>query len=124
MKHKKKVTQAVRKATGAGRPIGGAMKKTITKGVLAANRENGRKSPGPRTPAGKSNARRNAITHGFFAQELVMNDEERRQFEVLRRTLHPQLLPKTVLQDVGFSEILSCIGRCRLAFRQEIAPGQ
>jgi len=49
-----------------------------------------------------------------------MNDEERRQFEVLRRTLHPQLLPKTVLQDVGFSEILSCIGRCRLALRQEM----
>jgi len=34
---------------------------------IAANRANGRKSRGPRTAAGKSNARRNALRHGLAA---------------------------------------------------------
>jgi hypothetical protein len=34
---------------------------------IAANRANGRKSRGPRTPAGKSNSSRNAFRHGLAA---------------------------------------------------------
>jgi hypothetical protein len=101
--------------------IGGAMKKKeITQAVLAANRANAKKSAGPRTSAGKLIARRNATTHGFFAQELALNDEEKREFETLRRTLHLQLSPETVLQDVAFAGVLSCIGRCKLALRMEM----
>jgi hypothetical protein len=95
-------------------------KREITQAVLAANRANAKKSAGPRTAAGKLTARRNAATHGFFAQELALNDEEKREFEILRRTLHPQLSPTTVLQEVAFAEILICIGRCKLALRMEM----
>jgi hypothetical protein len=35
---------------------------------IAASRANGRKSRGPRTPAGKSNASRNALRHGLAAK--------------------------------------------------------
>jgi hypothetical protein len=38
-----------------------------SKAKIAANRANGRKSRGPRTAAGKSNARRNALRHGLAA---------------------------------------------------------
>jgi hypothetical protein len=68
-------------------------KNQITQAVLAANKMNAQKSSGPRTPQGKQAAKRSAITHGFFGQELVLNDEETRQLETICRTLHPQLSP-------------------------------
>src|SRR5579863_9783348 len=98
------------------------MKRTrkITEAVLAANRTNAKKSAGPRTAAGKLKASRNAITHGFFTRELVLNDEETRELETLCRNLQPQLSPKTVMQRIGFEEIKACFGRCKLALRMEM----
>ncbi len=81
--------------------------------------KNGKKG-GPKTPRGKLNAKFNAMIHGFFAKELALNDKEKRQLETIRRTLQPQLLPETVLQGIGFGRILTCIGRCKLAVRQEM----
>jgi hypothetical protein len=95
------------------------MKRKITDAVIAANRKNGRKG-GPRTPQGKSHSKLNAIITGFFAGELVLNDEEKGQLEAIRRALQPELWPQTVLQWLGFGRILTCIGRCKLALRQEM----
>ena len=81
--------------------------------------KNGKKG-GPRTPQGKSNSKFNAMIHGFFAEELVLNDEEKQQLETISRALEPELLPQTVLQSLGFGRILTCIGRCKLALRQEM----
>jgi hypothetical protein len=57
----------------------------------------------------------NAVTHGLFAQKLVLNDEDSRRLETLRRSLHAELAPKTVLQEVQFERIVTCIGRCSSA---------
>jgi len=95
-------------------------KKEITQAVLAANRANAKKSSGPRTATGKLTARRNATAHGFFAKELALSDEEERELETIRRTLHPELSPETVLENLAFAEVLACIGRCKLALRMEM----
>jgi hypothetical protein len=95
-------------------------KKRVTKAVIDANRANAKKSTGPRTKAGKRKASLAAITHGFFAKELPLNDEEKRQLEETRRQLQSQLLPTTVLQHITFAEIIACIGRCMLALRLEM----
>jgi hypothetical protein len=79
-----------------------------------------RRHAGPKTPAGKQRARLGALTHGFFAKELPLNDEEKRQLEETRRQLQSQLLPTTVLQHITFAEIIACIGRCMLALRLEM----
>jgi len=39
---------------------------------LAANRENAKKSTGPRTPAGKERSSRNAVKHGFRASSFAV----------------------------------------------------
>jgi hypothetical protein len=95
-------------------------KKTVTKAVLSANRKNAKKSTGPRTAAGKSKSSQGAITHGFFAKELPLNDEEKRQLETSRRRLQSQLQPRTELQHITFAEIIACLGRCMLALRLEM----
>jgi hypothetical protein len=88
------------------------IKKIVTKAVFAANIANAKKSTGPRTAAGKLKASRNAIAHGFFAKELVLNDEERKHWENVRRSLRAQLAPETVLQDLQFAVIMAWIGYC------------
>jgi hypothetical protein len=94
--------------------------KSVTKAVLAANRANAKKSPGPRTAAGKLKASRNALTHRFFARELILNDDEKRQLESSRRRLESELTPRTELQHITFAEIIACLGRCMLALRLEM----
>jgi hypothetical protein len=91
-------------------------RKSITQVVLKTDRANAKKSTRRRAAGGKLNA----LTHGFFAKELVLDDEEKQELETIRETLHPQLSPDTVLQEVGFAQVLACIGRCKLAFRQEM----
>ena len=43
----------------------------ISERKLKANRENAKKSPGPRTARGKEYSRRNATKHGLFARHPV-----------------------------------------------------
>ena len=94
--------------------------KTVTAAKAAANKEVAQKSTGARTAAGKSAASRNAITHGFFAREVVLGDDNSRKLEALRRALHSRLSPETVTQEIAFDLIWSCIRRCKLALRQEM----
>lgn len=96
------------------------LRKKVTPAKAAANKTNAKNSPGPTSIRGKKHAKMNAMIHGFFARELVPNEEETGQFETLRRNLQPQLSPTTVLQYIGFGEIMACIGRCKLALRLEM----
>jgi hypothetical protein len=92
----------------------------LTQAKREANKKNAKKSSGPRTVAGKLTSSRNAVTHGFFARQLVLNDRESRQLDAIRRTLRRQLLPETILQEVAFEEITCCMGRCMLALGLEM----
>ena len=46
--------------------------KPISEKRLAANRENAKKSSGPRTPEGKARSSRNAVKHGFRAASFAV----------------------------------------------------
>jgi len=53
---------------------------------LKANRENAKKSTGPRTARGKANSRRNALKHGLFARhwsDFGVLGEDQREYEKL-----------------------------------------
>jgi hypothetical protein len=43
----------------------------VSQRKVEANRENARKSTGPRTIEGKANSRRNTIKHGLFARDRM-----------------------------------------------------
>ncbi len=60
---------------------------------ILANRTNAQKSTGPRTPAGKAVVSQNAVTHGFLAQETVLQGEDAGEFAVHRDRLLRDLAP-------------------------------
>lgn len=59
---------------------------------IAANRRNAKKSTGPRTPAGKSNVRLNALKHGLTAQSVVLPFEDADAYEALQPSAPPSSL--------------------------------
>ena len=75
----------------------------LTPKRLAAQRANAQKSTGPRTPAGKENAKLNALKHGCRARDasdrnvMLALGEDPEEFDRLRRSLLASLGPGDVL---------------------------
>ena len=97
------------------------IKKTISDKVVSANRANAKKSTGAKTVIGKQNSRRNAQTHGLFAQELQIAQGEEKEFKTVKKDILAQLLPETVLQRIAVDSIICFIWKIKLAARIENA---
>ena len=65
---------------------------------LKANRDNARKSTGPRSQEGKARSRRNSRKHGLTATMLVTGYEDAVRFEELRDELMNQHDPQFPLE--------------------------
>jgi hypothetical protein len=51
---------------------------------MRANRQNARKSTGPKTPEGKAVARLNALKHGLLSQQILLPNEDEASLMQLR----------------------------------------
>ena len=71
-------------------------KVTSLKKVLA-NRNNAKKSTGPRTENGKAWAKRNAAKHGLRAEHIVTVGESRMEFEELKNQFVKELQPIDII---------------------------
>ncbi len=84
--------------------------------VRLTNRENARKSTGPRTEAGKAIASRNRLAHGLCSSSLVVFGETQVEFDALRveieATYHP-VTPEEQLLANQLSEALWRLNRAR-----------
>ncbi len=95
------------------------IKKNVTDKVIAANRTNSHKSPGPKTDAGKRRARMNSLKHGFFAKELQIAEEDRPEYQDMRDGILLHYVATTPLQQIAVEKIACCCWRCKLALRIE-----
>ena len=59
----------------------------VSRRQLDAIRSNAKRSTGPKTGLGKARAARNSLRHGLTSRQIVIGDEDPRQFEELRRGL-------------------------------------
>jgi hypothetical protein len=57
----------------------------------AAAEANAKRSTGPQTRAGKARSRLNAVKHGLTAKDIVIGDEDPKEFEALRSALTADL---------------------------------
>jgi hypothetical protein len=66
-------------------------------------------STGPRTAAGKSRVRRNAVTHGLYAKPAILPTEDKTQCDRFLDDLRQQLQPDGPLEAVVVDQIASIL---------------
>ena len=69
-----------------------------TEAQRKANRQNAKKSTGPRTPEGKARSSQNAIKHGLLARDAVMADEDPAEYDRQLQILEENLFPKNAIE--------------------------
>lgn len=97
-------------------------KKTSQKQVLA-NRQNAKKSTGPKTVEGKRTVRWNSLKHGLLAKATILTivdfEEDPREFEFLLEELQADLQPIGVLEQILVEKIAAAYWRLRRVLKSE-----
>jgi len=111
-------------ANGAARPTKPNQLATVSERKLKANRENAKKSTGPKTPRGKALSRRNALKHGLFATQITdfeaLSEDPNKYLELLKG-LWNQYQPIGKAEAIEVERIAICFWRLRRAWRYENA---
>jgi len=92
---------------------------------LMANRNNAAKSTGPRTAEGKMVSRRNAVKHGLFSKEIVIQvgegSENQEDYDDMLHSLQKDLQPVGTLEEMLVEKIAICNWRLARVLRCENA---
>ena len=86
-----------------------------TEKQIAANRENARKSTGPRTEQGKRRSRRNSIRHGLTAETVIKVLEDEADYESLAAAINSDFRPATNFETQLIARLISLLWRLRRA---------
>src|SRR5437870_5718536 len=73
---------------------------------IEANRENAKRSTGPRTPQGKSASSRNALKHGLYAEQLLLPFESEKEFEEHAAGFRDEYQPSTPTAHTLVNQII------------------
>lgn len=82
-----------------------------TKRQFQANRLNAKHSTGPKSLEGKEVVAQNALKHGVFSKQVLLESESKKEFEVLKMEFYDQFQPQ------GFLESLLCERALTAAWR-------
>jgi hypothetical protein len=88
---------------------------------LQANRENAKKSTGPRTEEGKQASRANATRHGLRSETLYVPPGEQADFDRLRSDLLDDVQPAGELEGQAFERLVLAAWRMRRVRASEAA---
>jgi hypothetical protein len=88
-----------------------------TKAQIKANRQNSRKSTGPRTDEGKAAVSKNAVKHGLFTKEAVIFGEDPADYDALHDAILAELAPSGVMEILLAERVVSLTWRLHRAER-------
>jgi len=92
----------------------------VSEKQVAANRENAKKSTGPRTAEGKARCSGNAIKHGLTAKDRVVLDQEcAEQFEAMRLCLLEEMQIGSAVEKLLLEDMAAAAWRLRRIARIE-----
>src|SRR3982751_335517 len=80
---------------------------------VRANRDNARRSTGPRTVEGKYRSSRNATSYGVFCRDLVLPGESREEFDAFRNAYLLRLSPQDVLELLIVDRVVAASWKLR-----------
>jgi|SRR5579871_3378098 len=106
------------------RPVEADQRAILSEKRLKANRENAKKSTGPRTPQGKAHSRRNAIKHGLFARPILaslLQGEDTAEYDGLLADLKEQHKPVGRAEELEVERIAQSWWRLKRAHQFENA---
>ena len=86
-----------------------------------ANRQNAKKSSGPRTPKGKTRTAQNALKHGLLAQDSVIPSEEAADFDNHLTAIEDSYLPRNRVEKEIVRQIADVMWRMQRLSRIESA---
>jgi hypothetical protein len=86
---------------------------------IAANRQNARKSTGPKTEQGKRRSRRNAYRHGLTAETLVDVFEDPAAYRALERSINADYQPHNNFEQALVARLTALLWRLRRAVAVE-----
>jgi hypothetical protein len=84
-----------------------------------ANRQNARKSTGPKTPEGKEAARRNALRHGILSKQVLLPGDDGEALRELGESLSTELQPHGELENLLVDRIIATVWKLRRLDRVE-----
>jgi hypothetical protein len=95
--------------------------RVISPRKLEANRRNAQRSTGPRTGEGKEKVRFNAVKHGLLVKAIEMNlsgiRESKVEFHQLLSSLHDELRPVGMLEELCVEQMATAYWRLRRVLR-------
>ena len=86
---------------------------------IAANRQNARRSTGPKTPEGKARSSHNALKHGLLSQDITLPEEKPEDFLELLNAYCDDLQPVGETEEFLVHEIATCQWRLERARRSD-----
>ena len=92
-----------------------------TEKQINANRQNAKKSSGPRTPKGKTRTAQNALKHGLLAQDSVIPSEEAADFDNHLTAIEDSYLPRNRVEKEIVRQIADVMWRMQRLSRIESA---
>ncbi len=90
-----------------------------TERQITANRENAKKSTGPKTPEGRAAVRLNSLKHGLSAKALIVMGEKAADLEAHLEALVEEHQPATLTEMILVRQLAIAAWRQLRLFRQE-----
>ncbi len=90
-----------------------------TKAQNKANRQNSKKSTGPKTAEGKAVVSQNAVKHGLFAAEAVVKGEDPADYQAYHDQYFAELLPNGMVESMLAERVVSLSWRLQRAERMQ-----
>lgn len=94
---------------------------TTSTAQISANRTNALKSTGAITQAGKAKVAQNAITHGLFSKQLVLQDENPLEYQLLLDQLQQELSPVGILEQSLVERVAISLWKQKRLLKAEMA---
>jgi len=88
-----------------------------TEAQINANRQNAQKSTGPKTAEGKAAVSKNAVKHGLFAAETVIEGENQADYEAYLDNFLAELEPEGMVETMMAERFVSLSWRLKRAER-------